>query len=158
MAKKRTKIIYLTLTLLMMGVIFWFSAQDGSESEAWSGPIADFVFGILRVFDSSLTNEGCTYIVRKAAHFNEYALLAFLILQTVRSFSAQGNLLPKAVGSFCVAAAYAVSDEIHQYFVPGRACQVKDMLIDSSGALFGVLLTVLVIRFCGKDKNKQDGK
>jgi VanZ family protein len=35
---------------------------------------------------------------------------------------------------------YAVFDELHQIFIPGRSCQIKDMLIDSSGVLLAVLL------------------
>ncbi len=31
---------------------------------------------------------------------------------------------------------YAVSDEIHQYFVPGRACRMLDVIIDTSGSAF----------------------
>lgn len=34
---------------------------------------------------------------------------------------------------------YAASDELHQYFVPGRACQLRDVVIDGLGVLIGVL-------------------
>lgn len=39
---------------------------------------------------------------------------------------------------------YASSDEIHQLFVPGRAGQVRDVLIDTSGAVAGILLAILI--------------
>lgn len=35
---------------------------------------------------------------------------------------------------------YAVSDEIHQLFVPGRGAQVKDVMIDSTGAFAGIII------------------
>ncbi len=38
------------------------------------------------------------------------------------------------------ASLYGVTDEIHQSFVPGRACQVRDMVIYSAGALIGVVI------------------
>ena len=40
--------------------------------------------------------------------------------------------------------AYAMTDEIHQLFVPGRSCQVTDVLIDSAGVLFGSVIGVLI--------------
>ena len=39
---------------------------------------------------------------------------------------------------------YATSDEIHQLFVPGRACQLRDILIDSIGSITGVYLYKLI--------------
>lgn len=50
---------------------------------------------------------------------------------------------------------YAVFDEIHQIFIPGRSCQVKDMLIDSSGVLLAVLLRyVFVSNKAGRNRKK----
>jgi VanZ family protein len=46
--------------------------------------------------------------------------------------------------SFGVGALNAVSDEIHQLFVPGRSSEVRDMLIDCVGVLFGILLMLLI--------------
>ena len=47
--------------------------------------------------------------------------------------------------SWLIGAVYAVSDEAHQYFVPGRACELRDMIIDACGAAVGVLLVFLFI-------------
>ena len=47
-----------------------------------------------------------------------------------------------------IAALYAATDEIHQYFVPGWACMFTDVCIDSVGALLGVLFaTVILVSF-----------
>jgi VanZ family protein len=45
-----------------------------------------------------------------------------------------------------IATAYAVTDEIHQGFVSGRSAQVRDVLIDTAGALVGVALTASLTR------------
>ena len=42
--------------------------------------------------------------------------------------------------AWLIAAAYAVTDEIHQLFVPGRSCEFRDICIDAVGVLAGVLL------------------
>ena len=46
---------------------------------------------------------------------------------------------------------YAISDEIHQSFIPGRSPQVTDVLIDTMGVILGILLVILVIKI--KEKN-----
>ena len=48
--------------------------------------------------------------------------------------------------SFLVCVLYAISDEVHQLFVPGRGAQVKDVFIDSAGAIVGVGLYLIISR------------
>ena len=42
--------------------------------------------------------------------------------------------------------AYAVTDEIHQFFVSERACAVTDMLIDSAGVAVGAMILILIYK------------
>ncbi|MBI4395970.1 MAG: VanZ family protein [Elusimicrobia bacterium] len=78
-------------------------------------------------------------VLRKMAHITEYAILAALFWRAL----AKGSPLRKpmvfwlTVG-FCVL--YAVSDEWHQGFVPGRSPAILDVLIDSGGTLLACLL------------------
>jgi VanZ family protein len=69
-------------------------------------------------------------VLRKLAHVAEYAVL--------------GALLTRALGRAWLAAAlavaYAVTDEVHQHFVPGRVGSVTDVAIDALGALLGVVV------------------
>ena len=69
---------------------------------------------------------------RKLAHVVEYAVLAFL---TARAL-ANGGRPPRRVlwGAFVFCALFAVSDEIHQTFVPGRYGKVRDVALDVGGA------------------------
>ena len=55
--------------------------------------------------------------------------------------------------AFLLAVAYAISDEIHQFFVPGRSCQIKDVLIDSCGAAVGIGLVFISIKTYKKLKS-----
>lgn len=68
-------------------------------------------------------------VLRKLAHAVEYAILAALLLRALR-----------APPAWALAVVYAVSDELHQHFVPGRAGRPLDVAIDATGALVGVLL------------------
>lgn len=74
-------------------------------------------------------------LVKKAAHFLAYALLALLV---------QRAWWPgqKSWGwALLITAVYAISDEIHQSFVPGRFSSVADIFIDASGGLSALLLS-----------------
>ena len=52
---------------------------------------------------------------------------------------------------------YAVSDEIHQSFVPGRFCSWKDMCIDSAGVITGCMLCLAVLHLIAKRIEKKNG-
>lgn len=65
------------------------------------------------------------FALKKAAHVTEYAILYALIFRaTNRNF----------LSSYFLTILYAASDEIHQYFVPGRTASILDLGFDASGA------------------------
>lgn len=70
-------------------------------------------------------------ILRKLAHVGEYAVLALLLVQALRLH----GLSPKraVLMAACISALYAVSDEVHQTFVPGRNGVWRDVGIDAVG-------------------------
>jgi VanZ family protein len=75
-------------------------------------------------------------LVRKAAHFTNYGILFWLLIRGPM----EGR--PYAALAFCVF--YALLDEGHQIFVPGRTASLYDVAIDSSGALFSRFLNAAV--------------
>lgn len=56
------------------------------------------------------------------------------------------NELDKISISLITGIIYAISDEIHQHFIPGRAAMFGDVIIDSMGILLGVLLVMLIVK------------
>lgn len=77
-------------------------------------------------------------VIRKNAHFFIYLILGILVDNGLRS---RGRMGYKRIGlAIIICTIYAISDEIHQLFIPGRAGQVKDVFIDSMGALAGICL------------------
>lgn len=78
----------------------------------------------------------CGLGIRKTAHFSVYLLLGVLVMNALRRSGVIGlKAVALAIG-ICVL--YAVSDEVHQLFVPGRGGQARDVLIDSAGAILGI--------------------
>ena len=94
---------------------------------AWMGVI--FFFSAQP--DQSL-NFGQTTLVSKLAHVAEYAVLGALIQWALGA----GRVWP----AWWMTLAYAVTDEFHQTFVPGRTARVTDVLIDAAGAAIGIAL------------------
>lgn len=141
--------ILIILTVAVMAVIFILSADNADESNAKSEVFSDsLVYKILDSFE--LTDDQivevihiCVVIVRKTAHFAEYAVLGFLLASVFTSFYLKPKLTVPT--SFLIGTLYAVSDEIHQYFVPGRSCQFSDMLLDSSGVICGIVFLMIII-------------
>lgn len=133
--KKPTRTLILPIALAV--VIFVFSSFSTESSNAQSG----LVVNILAAIFPQIADLDCLVtIVRKLAHFTEYTLLGFF---AARTFKAYGK---NPFWSVAASSAYAVSDELHQLLVPGRSCQITDILIDSAGAAFGALIYYLASR------------
>jgi VanZ family protein len=97
---------------------------------------------------SSLPNLATSWgiwdlIFRKIAHITEYGILAFLIWRAILH-SIKVNLSKTYALSGAVSLLYAISDEIHQSFVPTRHASIYDILIDGLG--IGLMLYFLIIR------------
>ena len=138
-------IIAVAAVLLCMGMIFFFSSQDASESTMMSDR---FAFLLCWPF--------AVKILRKCAHFSEFALLGFLTALAVKNFEKK-KFIPAA---FAISAAYAATDELHQLFVEGRACRFFDFGVDCSGALTGIAFAALMIYLFSRLRGgkKDDGK
>ncbi len=134
--------------LCWMGVIFWFSAQPETASGAMSGSITTIIFS---AFDhlgltKFISVDGLHHIIRKSAHFSIYFILGMLVYRAL-SRDKQAKTSMKIIGvGILICFAYACSDEIHQLFIDGRSGQIRDVLIDTSGALLGILLFDVVFR------------
>jgi VanZ family protein len=82
-------------------------------------------------------------VLRKIAHITEYFVLTLLLYRAFK-----GAFIPNRINLFFLPGTlsflYAVSDEIHQYFVPTRGPSAKDVLIDC----LGIILFFVIIRGC----------
>lgn len=134
------------LAIIWMCIIFAFSAQIKEESSEVSIAFSyRMVSSAGTFFRLHLDEEALRRIsdaieggVRKAAHMTEYAVLAVLLCVWLEKW--QFTVFKRGFLGICLAALYAVSDEVHQLFVPGRAGTFRDVMIDSMGAVLGVLV------------------
>lgn len=141
MGKKRiSTLVSWTLVFAWMAVIFLFSAQPAHESDGLSKSVTLFIIQLIKriVPLAELTVDVATlnHLIRKGAHFTVYFVLGILTANALRT---SGVPTFKAVAlALAICVVYAATDEIHQMFVPGRGAQVKDVLIDSAGAIVGI--------------------
>lgn len=134
--------------LLWIGLIFYMSNQPGDVSSKQSGLVLK-LFQAIGIDLNNELGELATFIVRKTAHFTEYFILYMLTVNVMKYYF---NINKAILYAFVFSFFYACTDEIHQYFIPGRAMAFKDVLIDSSGALLSMIITKL--NFKMKKKNK----
>lgn len=130
--KKRKAYVWL---IVWMVVIFLFSMQVGEDSSALSGRLVA-VLVWLGIGEGTFIYENLGLVVRKGAHITEYLVLFLLSVNAFRHDVKDRKRLLAAAFFFTVG--YAVTDEVHQAFVPGRAGVPTDVLIDSIGPTIGL--------------------
>ncbi len=139
--KKRKNL--LLLVILLFGIawmIFAFSAQNGEKSADLSEIFTEKFLNIFHIRDVSFAQA--ERFLRKSAHFIEFFILGAVLCLLLTRFWRFGILT--GVISFGAAFLYAVVDECHQYFIPGRSASFKDILLDGAGAFCGVLFVFLI--------------
>ena len=176
----RTKIalvISAAAVLVFCGFIFYMSAQPAEDSDIMSlGIVYRIISFIVPGYenmpyaDQVYWQSNLNHIVRKAAHFTEYAVLGMLVANllwriarmkaeqagewaerpaaassTPMEQNHKTRILQVGLWSWVLATAYAATDEIHQMFVPGRAGMITDVLLDSAGVLTGIILVCAVL-------------
>ena len=142
------KILYIFMVILWMALVFFFSHQQAKVSSATSGNTIRMIidlFSNIRNIEENEKEQIVTKlqtIVRKLAHFSIYTLGGMLIYNFINTYDLDNKR--KMIYSFIIGGFYAVTDEFHQLFIEGRSGELRDICIDSSGILFGILLILLL--------------
>lgn len=162
---KCTKLrILLLLTVLWMGLIFWFSSRTSTESSTFSKGLLNAVLQIVMphweqrsAAEKKEIIRSLHTVFRKLGHFSEFSVLGLLLTLTVRQFP---NRYPNrrqkhpAIRAYALPALlallYACTDEFHQRFVAGRSCELRDVCIDTAGACCGILFCMLLLQLWRK--------
>ena len=139
LASKRT---WLPLALILFTCLIWWNASrtagQSSQMSGWVLEVLDPVLDILRG-----PEQWKHFVVRKLAHFTEYAVLGGLWAVELRTGLCRRLTAGAALrGLICLATAFV--DETIQLFVPGRSGQVSDMWIDLGGSVTGICVVLLL--------------
>lgn len=136
--------VFWALSVICMGVIFYFSSRTATESSEQSGVIVEF---LQRIFGENAFTD---FIVRKSAHCLEYTGLCVLF-NSALLFTFGKQKIPYAIA---LTSLYAITDEVHQIFIEGRSCEFRDWAIDTFGAILGAIGFIIVFHIVNRIVNK----
>ena len=155
---KKRRIIFGILIILWMITIFCFSAQVADDSTQTSG---NTIRAIMKLFPSTrnlnieeeeIIVSKMQPIIRKFAHLSMYTIGGVIIYNFAKTFNIVEK--KKIVYSLLFGLGYAITDELHQCFVPNRSCEIRDVCIDTSGIVIGILIVILVSKILINVRNK----
>lgn len=129
-----------------MSVIFFFSYQPAPVSNELSKGITEQLVQLIETIFPHVEMEINQFNskVRKLAHFLNFLVFGIVVMfavRRIRVFRKKSVLI-----AFLICTLFAITDEVHQLFVPGRGAQLQDVLIDSTGACVGIGLYLFVSR------------
>lgn len=143
--------IYILLILLNVGFIWGNSMQPASVSSMFSGGLLRYLKVLVVVF-----GDWAEFVLRKLAHFSEFACLGFLLTRAVMLAGERG--IHRVSGPLLLGLLAACVDETIQMFVEGRDSSLRDVWVDTAGVCTGILLMLLLISLVGRIRHRKENK
>lgn len=164
---KKRKFFPFILIIIWMLIIFFLSNMSGLESNIKSKTSLDTIIDNVLIFTNKigLTNKHPSEsskrafinkinpLMRKCAHASVFFVLALLIMIFLNRFKIKLSI--SYILTILISFMYALFDEYHQTFVVGRTGQFSDALIDTSGAVIGALVVLIIISLIKNHKVKK---
>lgn len=148
--KFNKKFLGMILIFIWIGIIFYFSNSDASVSTEQTKFVIDKLQELanhsvfLKMIITKLTEtHSLVYSVRKLAHLTIFCILQLLVFWVI--YIKEKNIIKATIFSLIIVILYASFDEIHQYFIPGRSCQIKDVFIDTIGGCVGLTVSYIIL-------------
>ena len=142
------RVIFTFALIACIVFIFSNSMQIGDVSETASGRVLLLMKKVFtRLGMPGVANHLTDHIVRKLAHFCEYALEGFLLMLCMQVYTRNyiWHISVPLLGGVLT----ALADETIQIYSPGRSSQVTDVWLDSAGVLAGILAALVLMALCG---------
>ena len=161
--KKNIKYVKCIIAIICCIIIFSFSAVPATGSLKQSKGLT---YTIIKVLNGNKLTEKelakltkrVNPVIRKIAHFSIYMILAiftymFIEELNIKSKSEKERLRKNILYTCIFCIIYAIFDEIHQIYVPGRTGKVIDVIIDTLGACMGITIILIRNKFNYKKKD-----
>ena len=145
----RTKILYWIPVVVIMIIIFSLSMDGSTASDYKSNGIADIIINTFNL--KNINPFYLNVLIRKIAHFGIYFLLGVFIINALYK-TTNLSYFNIFIISIIISLLYACSDELHQYFVPGRSGEIRDVMIDLAGAGLSIMIYYFYIKLFVKEK------
>ena len=161
--KKKIKYVKCIIAIICCIIIFSFSAVPATASTKQSKGLT---YNVIKLLNGNKLSEKelikltkkVNPLVRKIAHFSIYMILAiftYMFIQelNIKSKSEKERLRKNIIYTCIFCIIYAIFDEIHQIYVPGRTGKAIDVIIDTLGSCMGI--TLLLVNNIIKRKGKK---
>lgn len=139
---------YIILIIIWMIIVFMFSMENGNKSANTSKTTTIKIVNIITK-NLSITEQEKNDIVdkldpiiRKLAHYTLYTIGGILIINYTDKLDIEKR--KKIIYAIIIGILYAITDEIHQYFVPSRSGRILDVCIDTAGVITGIVIFIMV--------------
>ncbi len=148
MKLKIFRIILIIMLFATFFVIFGFSSQNGTQSKGISTKVTDAILSFSDKYKEANAKEKtkirsrANAVVRKIAHFTIYTILGVLLMGTMTKTKLK--IKWRVLITLGAGIIYAVLDEFHQSFSPGRTPKITDVYIDTLGILLGIVIILFI--------------
>ena len=152
------RIILIMLLLATFYIIFGFSSQNGEQSGRISEKITEAIleksnkYNNLGEEEKEIILHKVEFVIRKMAHFSIYTVVGLLLMALLSTYNIKNKW--GFVVTIIIGVLYAMSDEFHQSFSPGRTPKITDVCIDTLGVILGAVLVILIKIIYKKMKTK----
>jgi VanZ family protein len=148
----KKKLIWWIIIIIWCIFIYSQSDKPAVDSNKESSFIVEVTNHLLDSFFGTGKIAVTSGLVRKTAHFMEYFVLGFLLYNALNF---KRKLLVVLMRTVLIGAFYACTDEFHQYFIPGRAMRLFDVMIDTLGIFSSGLILHLLYKSKLDNQNKK---
>lgn len=151
--KKKIKYVKCIIAIICCIIIFSFSAVPAKASTKQSKGLT---YNVIKLLNGNKLSERdlekltkkINPVIRKIAHFSIYMILAiftymFIEELNIKSKSEKERLRKNIIYTCIFCIIYAIFDEIHQIYVPGRTGKAIDVIIDTLGSCMGIAILLL---------------
>ncbi|HAX03313.1 MAG: hypothetical protein A2Y45_00870 [Tenericutes bacterium GWC2_34_14] len=141
MNQKRLINILLVIWIL---IIWGNSLMPGDVSSSQSGFVVGLFTYVLDLIKISYNEVTLSSLIRSVAHFTEFFILGMILVLRFKNIFI----------SYGIGLVIIFTDEIIQIFVPGRAFEVKDLIVDTFGLNWGILIVAGIIYLIKRNQLK----
>ncbi len=141
---KSNKTLHFVPLFFWMIIILFFSLQSGTQSAQLSGGILSLISNVFESIGIIVDPSSLHFLIRKIAHFAEYAVLAILAMFALRPYDFARER--KLTIVFVFGVLFAIFDESLQTLIPDRVGSPVDVMIDAVGTFFGLLIVKMHLK------------
>lgn len=153
MKNKRLLVVFSLITLGYLGLIFFLSSQEGTDTAATSGTLARFVVNLFYAEPTPQQFDSIHMLIRKLAHIGLFFVLGVLVTLSC-GFVPRLKLPIAGAVSTAMVVFFSFFDEWRKLSIPGRHFSFNESCLNAVSGVVGVAITIACLCFARRRKQK----